>query len=229
MVAGGEDGGMISLNFHADVRKATATLSEAAAKQVPFATAKALTTLAKLAQADIQQALPSIFGHLAPFTRQGIAIKAATKASLTAQVYVKPLQAQYLGLEEFGGTRTPAMNTRIVSRALTMPGVNARLNDAGSLPRGYVAKLAAMAEADAGPRKGQTVVKFSGSGPNGKGPGGFFLRLPGHHIRRLISFEASAQYKPKFGFEKRVEAKVRADFAGVFGAAMTQAVATANA
>ncbi len=218
---------MISLNLHADVRKATAALGEAASKQVPFATAKALTTLAKLAQQDVQQALPRIFGHVAPFTRQGIAIKPATKASLTAQVFVKPLQAQYLSLEEFGGTRTPAMNTRIMSRALTMPGVGARMIG-GGLPRGFVKRLAAWAENKTTFADKTSVVKLSGSGPGGKGPGGFFYRLPNHHLRRIVSFEDSAQYKPKFGFEKRIEATVRGNFAAVFGSSMAQAVGSAR-
>ncbi len=219
---------MISINVSADVRRATAMLDEAARKQVPFATAKALTSLAKLGQRAAQDEMQKVFGHLVGFTKQGIAIEAARKDTLQSRVFIRPLQAQYLGLEIAGGTRTPGNNTRIASRALTLPGVGARLGKAGSLPRGYVAKLAAMAEAKTGLRKGTTVVKFSGSGPNGKGPGGFFLRLPNHHIQRLISFEASAQYQPKFDFEPTVRAVVAANVQGVVGAAVASALATAR-
>ena len=173
--------------------------------------------------------MQKVFGHLVGFTKQGVGIEAARKDTLRSRVFIKPLQAQYLGLEIQGGTRTPSNNTRIVSRALTLPGVGARLGKAGSLPRGYVAKLAQMAAEKRGPKKGTTVVKFTGAGPDGRGPGGFFLRLPNHHIQRLISFEASTQYKAKFGFEPAVLAVVAANFGGVFAKALSEAVGTAKA
>ena len=220
---------MISINVTADVRRATKALDEVARKQLPFATAKALTELAKLGQGAARDEMQKVFGHLVGFTRQGVGVEAARKASLQSRVFIKPLQAQYLGLEVQGGTRTPGNNTRIVSRALTLPGVGARLGKAGSLPRGYVARLAAMAAENRGPRKGMTVAKFTGSGPNGRGPGGFFLRLPNHHIQRLISFEASAEYKAKFAFEPAVLAVVAANFGGVFAKALADAVGSAKA
>ncbi len=218
----------VTIDIRADGKAATAALDDIARKQIPFAIARALTTLAKLGQRGAQDEMQKVFAHMVGFTRQGIGIEAARKDTLQSRVFVKPLQAQYLGLEIAGGTRTPSNNTRIVSRALTLPGVGARLSAAGNLPRGYVSKLAEMAEAGKGPRKGTTVVKFTGSGPNGKGPGGFFLRLPNDHIQRLISFEASAEYKPKFAFEQTVRTVVAANVQGVVGAALTAALATAR-
>lgn len=228
---------MIALTISADVTRATMALQAAARTQIPFATAKALTALAKQAQAAEQAALPQVFSHLSPFTRQGIAIEPATKGKPQACVYVRDLQAKYLATEEFGGTRTSSLNTRIISRALSMPGVGARLNKAGGLPRGYIKSLAARAQADkekradaqAGnrkmPKRDGGVFIMSGHGPSG-GPGGIFQRLPGHHLTRLISFESEAHYTAKFGFEPRAIAVVRQNGRAVFDAALKQAFAT---
>jgi hypothetical protein len=136
----------VRISAHADLSQATAALDAVTRKQIPFASKLVVDALAEQVKAEITAAMPSIFGHTVPFTRTAIRVKKApSKLDPSATVFVLPLQARYLSLEEFGGTRTPAMNTRKTSRALTMPGVGAELDGNGSLPFRYVGRLFAAA------------------------------------------------------------------------------------
>lgn len=75
--------------------------------QAVFATAVALTETAKQAQRQVASALPEIFDNPNPFTQRAIAALPAKKENLVATVLVKDQQAEYLGIQETGGVRTP--------------------------------------------------------------------------------------------------------------------------
>ena len=228
----------VAIAIKVDISAITRRLAGLASRQIPFATASALTAIAKASQGEITRELPTIFKKVSPLTRRSIAIKPATRAAPIASVFVKDLQNRYLSLEEFGGTRTTADNTRRVSRALVMPGAKARLNASGNLPYGYVQRLAQQAAAKAvsapaatGKRDAKarpTVVELKNRGPNGRGPGGFFMRLPGDKLVRLISFVPEAQYVPKFGFVPRVTAFSASVAPSLLRAAIERALSTAR-
>jgi hypothetical protein len=226
------------LKITVDTKSITKQLDDIAKKQVRFATSVALNTTAKQAAADANEAMPSVFTHANPFTRMAVGVpQFATKANLSAMVGIKPKQAQYLGTEITGGTRTPALNTRLLSQALVLPG-----KGAAPLGSGAVKRIAQQAAADkarraavaAGTRKrgkltgaDAGVFSMSGRAPWGD-VGGFFRRLPGHHLTRLIAFEASAQYPAKFDFKKQVMDSVARTFRGAFEKALARALASAR-
>jgi hypothetical protein len=225
------------LKISVDTRQVQAALTKAA-KQLPYAMAQAINATARQAAADVNKAMPSTFAHANRFTQMAVGTPTlATKASLSATVAIKPLQAQYLGLEIAGGTRTPASNTRSQSQALVLPG-----KGTAPLAYGAVKRIAQQAAADRARRQAVAagtrrrgkltgsdagVFEMSGHGPFG-GAGGFFRRLPGHHITRLISFEATASYKPKFDFKGQVLASVMGNFPGAFERELAKALATAR-
>lgn len=124
---------MMQLSAVAEVASARRMLGDAV-RQLPFVTAVALTSVVKLAQVAEQRALPSVFDRPTPFTERGIAVRPATKSVPSAAVYVRPIQAAYLHLEETGGTRQPA------KRAIVMPAA-ARTNVYGNLPRNALSRL----------------------------------------------------------------------------------------
>ncbi|TDH58250.1 hypothetical protein E2C06_33595 [Dankookia rubra] len=84
-----------------------------------------------------------------------MAIKPATKRELVAEVFVKDRQAEYLALQETGGTRQPA------KQALVIPGKDASLNSYGNLPRARCN----------GPRLGQACSSARCMGMAGSGSG----------------------------------------------------------
>src|SRR5690348_15010580 len=97
----------MQIRVSADIRKATRFLDSAAQKQIPFATAKALTETARLAQVAVTRSLPSTFDRPNPFTMRAIGIRAARKGDLSAAVFVKDKQAEYLAIQETGGEAQP--------------------------------------------------------------------------------------------------------------------------
>ncbi len=219
-----------------DTKRATDMLAKVQ-KQLPYAMRRAVNETAKQAAADVNRAMPSIFTHANAFTRTAATVSAfATKSDPFAIAGIKRLQGNYLGLEILGGTRTPAANTRVQSSALVLPG-----KGSAPLPSGFIKRLSAQAGAEASRRQqiaagaqkrrknasNAGVFKMSGRGPVG-GPGGFFRRLPDHRLLRLVSFEASAQYTPKFDFFGVVKTSVDRNLKANLERALAQALATAR-
>lgn len=230
---------MISMKITVDTRKLTAALDDLARRQIPFATATALNATAKLAATQANTAMANTFTRANAFTRNAVTAPrelAATKTTLSATVALRPIQAKYLGLEIEGGTRTPASNTRSSSQALVLPG-----RGPAPLQAGAVKRIAAQAAADrarraavqAGTRKARKgaadtgVFMMSGHGPS-DGVGGFFRRLPGHHLVRLVAFEATAQYRPKFDFKAQILSTVAGNFERLIEQQLARAIATAK-
>jgi len=111
------------------------------ADQIPFATARAINEVATAAQKAVTAELPNIFDKPTPFTMRSIKVQQrASKTGLTAIVGLQPLQAQYLLLEELGGVRTAAMNTRNPGAALLEPQTLAP-NIYGNIPTGALPRL----------------------------------------------------------------------------------------
>lgn len=198
----------VALNLRSDYLKLSARLDDIAKKQMPFAAARALTDAARDAAQTITVALPSIFDRPTPFTTRAIAVMPARKETLTAQVFVKDIQAKYLELEETGGTREPP------ETALIVP-VDIALNPFGNIPRGALKRLAG------GGRSQVFVGKV-------KGVGGFWQRGPHHSIRLLAAFVAEEHYKPRFDFRRRVVAAATKSFPRFLEERLKAALATAR-
>lgn len=233
----------LTISVRHDYHRIEAALTDLHRRQLPFATAAALTDAARAAQSAVTAELPEIFDRPIPFTMKAIGMSPAHKADLTAEVFVKRTQAEYLYREEVGGTRTGAENTHSPSTALILPS-KIKLNAYGNLPFGALKRL--VAEADekreqtakqlrrkkktdaARPNRDKGIFYMAGKSPWGAGPGGFFKRLPGHKLQRLLSFEPSATYKPRFGFRARVQVAATQAFATSFAKRLREAIATAR-
>lgn len=199
----------ITVEVRSDWLKLRDTLERYALKQMPFATANALTEVAKAVQGEITSAMPAIFDRPTPFTRSGFAIKPAHKGDLVAEVFARDIQGRYLRLEETGGEREPAKT------ALVIP-VDIGRNQYGNIPRGALQRLKG---------RGKAAV-FVGTV---KGIGGFWQRGPFHSIRLLAAFEPRAQYRPRFGYHARTAAIVGRTFGPALGRRLAEALATARA
>lgn len=204
------------IEVRADFRPLTRGLNELAQRQVPFATARALTDMANAAAVANRRALPSIFDRPTPFTRNSVAVAPARKDRLVARVYVKDRQAEYLQLQETGGTREPERSKHGGSgsgQALIMPKA-VRRNAFGNIPFRGLAAL-----------KRQKDV-FVGKTP--AGTGGFFRRLADGVLQPLVLFVRQARYKPRFGFRDRSIKTARAVMTPAFRQALAKAIATAR-
>jgi hypothetical protein len=125
------------ISVHADMKALRRQLDDFAKKQLPFATAQAINAVAMKVQAAERANLQSRLDRPTPFTVNSVAVKKATKSTLTATVYVKDIAARYLAPYETGGTQALPGS----SRAALNPKDPTLLNRYGGLPRNKIATL----------------------------------------------------------------------------------------
>jgi hypothetical protein len=120
--------------------------------------------------------------------------------------------------------RTAARDAR---RIMTVPTKAQAQRERRRQATSQLVTVPTLAQARARQPSNTGVFKMSGRGPEG-GVGGFFLRLPGHHLKRLVAFEAVAQYQPKWDFKKAIIASAMGNLPGAFERALAQALASAR-
>lgn len=217
----------MKLTISIDTRPLARALGDLGTRQIPFATASALTAAAKQAQQDVTAALPSIFDQPTPFTLRAIGTTSASKRDLTATVFVKDKQAQYLALEETGGTRLPA-NIAVVVPA------DIKLNRYGNMAKGAIKRLLQRPDTFSGTVHGipgiwQRPPRGTRRG-GGQGTKGALNSVQGFRtgLTLLVRYQSSTSYRPRFGFARRVQASVTASLPRLFAAALAKALATAR-
>ncbi|MDA8230162.1 MAG: hypothetical protein M0006_02365 [Magnetospirillum sp.] len=221
------------IRIKVDAKALERQLDDFARKQVPFATAKALTATAKMVQGAEKSAIRKIFDNPTPFTVNAVVVRPATKASLQAAVLVKDIAAAYLEPYEDGGDHYLGGK-----RGLLVP-KNVSVNQYGNLPRAALARLKGNANVFVGTvkfRSGQTVSGVWQRPPNGprrdgtRGAKGNTQRqVDGVRtgLKLLIRFEDPLPVKQRLGYQdrgRRVVANVwRRQFAAAFASALQSA------
>jgi len=193
-------------DFRADFRPMTRALDDLAKKQIPFAAAGALNDTAQAAQIRMKRELPSIFDRPTPFTMNAIGIERASKGKLEARVFVKDRQAEYLEVQETGGTKTPKKRAFLLPRGI-------RRNQYGNMPKGAVAAARA---------KPST---FSGKID---GVPGLYQRMKRGAAKLLAFYADKATYKPRFGFKQRTLKTAKAVWPSAFRQRLAKALSTAR-
>ncbi len=239
---------MIALDIRSNLSRMDRGLTRLAHEQVPFAAARALNDCARAASVAVNRAMPDIFSRPTSFTRHAVVAPrelSAQKDRLAAIVTLRPIQARYLLKEETGGTRTPADNThRTGAQAIVLPGRGLLLDSHGNIPAGAIArikrKISAQAAHDTASRARHRTIKAVAArdrgvfyigkdgGRSGSMAGGFYQRLPGHRIVKLISFGNEAHYKPRLGYHDKVGGAVSPMWTGAFVKRLHEAIATAR-
>jgi hypothetical protein len=215
------------IEFKADFRPMQRQLDDFAKRQVPFATAKALTQTAKAAAASTKRELPSIFDKPTPFTMNSIGVQPATKSKPEARVFIKATQAEYLERQETGGTRTPKKVALVIPQA-------AKRNAYGNLPRKALAALKSRKDVFQGEVKG--IGGFWQRPERGRrrdGSYGTIGALNKVHgfltgLTLLVSFASKATYKPRFDFKGRTLKAAQAAAPDAFRKALGEALKTAR-
>lgn len=187
--------------------------------QLKFATARALTQTAKDAEKGITKQLPQIFERPNPFTKRGIGITPAKKTRLSAAVFVKRQQAEYLHIQERGGVRRP------VPRSPILVPVHIRTNVYGNIARGKIARETA---------KPQTFVASGKDARTRHLKPGIYRRYKRTKRNRarapklLAALHRQARYAPRFNFIDRVTQIVKARFPERWKRSVDDAIRTAR-
>jgi len=195
----------MQISMKADIRRAVKKL-KSAKKQIPFATARALTATAWDVQKEEIRQLPMKLDRPTSFTKLAFGVKKATKQHLVATVFVKPIQIKYLRFQIRGGTRRPW------GRALAVPW-GQMVDWHGNLSRGTINAL--LDDQDV----------FSGTV---KGISGIWQRIDGGNVKLLIAWEPRTKYTARFPFYKIGVGKARAVFTRNMKAAIDYALRTAK-
>lgn len=209
--------GAFDISIRSNVKEITKSLSALAYKQVKFATAQALTALAKEVQADEIQNIASTFKKPRPFTQKSVGVQGARKDTLTAVVFVRDIAAKYLAPYEGGGNHVMPGT----SKAILNP-KKIRLDQYGQLPRKVLNRLKARRDVFIGP------VKSKSGTVNG-----VWQRIPAKrkqpaHLKLLIRFGDSLAVNKRLNYRSRAKALVDRRFNAVFSEAMSKAMASAR-
>lgn len=125
-----------SINVKTNIDAFSKKITALASKQLPFATAQALTAIAQVVVAAEQRNEQQVLDRPRPFTTGAIGVIRANKARLEATVFVKDITAAYLEPYQFGGSN------KLNGRALLKPvGAIKDLDQFGNLPRNFLKKL----------------------------------------------------------------------------------------
>ncbi|KZL26057.1 hypothetical protein [Pseudovibrio sp. WM33] len=207
------------IRYTANFDEVTRGLTKAEQRQVPFAISLALNYTVEDIKANTEKGLGRRLDRPTPFTKRGLALKRASKRNLSAVVFFKDRQAEYLEKQEKGGTRRPKR------KALAVP-FSQRLNKYGNLPRRSIDRLLKRPDVFQGeingvegiwqrPRRGKRRNGSRGT----KGSSG---------LKLLIAYEKSADYQPRLRFREGARKTADARIKHNFRRAMRKAILTAH-
>lgn len=205
----------LTIRVSADVKRLTRGLDEAARKQIPFATARAVNDVAFDVMRAERANLLKVLDHPRPFTQRSVGVPSkATKGKPTATVAVRPEVARYLAPFETGGMH------HIPGRGigLVVP-KTVRLDQYGQL-RGRPRAL--------GNRRNVFVGKVQTKDGLVEG---FWQRMGGKKggkLKLLARFEDALPVRKRLGFQALAAREVRAKLPAALRAALTKALATAR-
>ncbi|GKX39561.1 MULTISPECIES: hypothetical protein [Pectobacterium] len=199
-------------------------------KQIPFATAQALTSVARKIQAAQKTAFQRNLENPTPFTVNSLGSAGANKNNLKARVFVRDIAASYLEPFEFGGAH------KLNSQALLNP-KNIKLNKHGNLTRNKMSQLKAKPDVFVGEvggvngvwqrrkakktKKGKKRLKRSQNGSRRSRQ-----KMPAPKL--LIRFGDALQVKPTLGYMDRANAMAAALMPGELSRAIAEAMRTAK-
>ena len=178
--------------------RAVAALSELERRQVPYATARALTSVAYAARDDVRKELPGRFTLRRPWVARGIAVEPAKKSTPAARVFSRDA---FMVAQETGGLKP----------------------DARPIPAG---RLAAVHKTRVVPRS-QWVAPLLRRKNVFYRAGSVFERK-GDRIEALYRLRRQVSVAPRFGFAATVERVVAEGFAASFVLALGRAMDTAR-
>ncbi|WP_429563294.1 hypothetical protein [Paraburkholderia sp. MM6662-R1] len=230
---------MLELSIRSNIEAVSRKLSALAYRQLPFAEARTVTELAKLAADAERNALPQVFDNPTPFTVNSVAMQAARKGTPVARIYIRDKAAQYLAPYEFGGMQY------LGAKPANLLPVAASANQYGNLPRNAIRKYMGRPDVFMGPVKTKHGIIYGvwqrrflrERATDITGDVAQRRKLRGRHkrlakdantsgrLRLLVAFRAPVETKKRLEFGERAEAVVAANFEPVFGRELAAAVA----
>lgn len=236
----------MKLRLDSNIRALTRGLDEGLRNQLPFATARALTAVARSAQKELTRSIEASFDRPTPWIKNSVFVQAATKAKLEAVVGIKnkgsrATPADYLREHILTGTRSnkpmeKAMRAMDVLPVgwLVVPSRSGVPRDAyGNVSRATVNRiLRALAQKQTATRGGVSSRLFvikPGQRSHLK-PGIWSVSRAGDQqiLKPVFLFVHAATYRMVFDMPRIVAEVVRKELRGEFERALAGALRTAR-
>ncbi|MBB5411682.1 hypothetical protein HDG34_005643 [Paraburkholderia sp. HC6.4b] len=220
---------MLELSIRSNIEAVSRKLSALAYRQLPFAEARTVTELAKLAADAERNALPQVFDNPTPFTVNSVAVQPARKGTPVARVYIRDKAARYLAPYEFGGVQY------LGAKPANLVPAGASANQYGNLPRNAIRKYMGRLDVFMGSVRTKRRTAYGvwqrpapaqSTSPRRRGKDRA-ANTTGS-LRLLVAFHAPVETKKRLEFGKRAEALVSANFDRVFGRELARAIANAT-
>ena len=198
-------------------------------KQVPYATALAMTKVVRQIETAQKTAFERHLESPTPFTVKSVGSVAARKNNLTAKVFVRDTAAGYLEPFELGGEH------KLNSQALLNP-KNVKLNKYGNMPRNKLSQLKAKPNVFIGDVGGVNAVwqrkkpkikkgkKRAKRSPNGTRRDKIKQPAP----KLLIRFGDALPVKPTLGYMDRANTMANALLPSALHQAIAEAISSAR-
>lgn len=198
-------------------------------KQIPFATAQAMTKVVRQIEAAQKTAFEQNLDNPTPFTVKSVGSVGARKNSLRAKVFVRDTAAGYLEPFEFGGAH------KLNGGALLNP-KDIKLNKYGNLPRNKLSQLKAKPNVFIGDVGGVNAVwqrkkpktkkgkKRAKRSPNGTRRDKIKQPAP----KLLIRFGDALPVKPTLGYMDRANTMANALLPSALHQAIAEAISSAR-
>lgn len=221
-------------------------------KQVPFATALALTRTAQIAKREIEQEMGSVFDRPTRWTLNSLRLIPAKKDRLVARVEMKneadksSPATKWLNPEIYGGPRQDKASERnlrnrgiLPAGKYVVPGKGAKLDRFGNLTKGTITKAlsgvggfsetgfsANATNSKRSRRKGNAKRYFVMK--RGSMPIGIAERTSRNRMHILLAFTRKPNYSKRLDFYGIGDKVVRRHLADEFRKAMEKAIRTAR-
>ena len=245
---------MFEINFMSEWSQLGYLLTDLERRQLPFATARALTQTAKAAQTEYRSQASQIFDRPTAFTVNALYVRPAKKDDLRASVEVKDEHTiskgtpaeKFLAPEILGGGRRIKRFERRISRALGLPdtymvpGRGAQIDRFGNISRGQLVKIISAiggladvgANANAkgrnrGSRRKETYF-VAHSKRDGEPLGIWQIVATGQIIPVLVFLKKAPSYSARFDFTGLMTGSYKKNFERLMTASFEQAVKSAR-
>lgn len=229
-------------------------LNSQSQKQVPFATALALTRTAQFSGRKITEEMPRVFNRPTAYTKNAVFIRPATKANLKAEMLIKDESTKavpaikWLAPQIYGGGRE-AKRFELLLRAkgvldpsqYVVPAAGAKIDAYGNVSRGQLQQILSQLGASRDPLQNRTARSkrrnrrarqfFALTKPWGKLKPGIYERIGfafGSAVRPVFVFIRQPRYKQRLRFFEIADQTSKMRFPIEFTLAMRQAIATAR-
>ena len=171
----------MQISVKSNIKEVTKGLNSIQKKQIPFATARALTFTAKDGAKYINKASTKFVDRPNPFTKRAFAFLKATKQTLTSTVFAKDVQGTYLKHIVEGTTRN-----RRRGKPYPVSASKGLLDAYGNFGKGYSRIRSAKK------KKNRFIANI-------KGTEGLWERLPNNKLKLLAGFEQrNVSYRKSF-------------------------------